>query len=218
MNRPGRNTPKSFAEDCRCANVWALKSFRRSGVDKPEDDHVARYREWRDECPDKSKVSHAAFCEQCDNSYPASTGGADWLRKQGWKEINPFEKFPEPLRPRPALADKVPPEMLKEGGLSCIEGSNLFAEQTAKSKIEELPAQELSVLENHNMNDYIRDILRMSGGGGLGGRERLALPDELMDALAGDSAQEAIMKERVLECGANLPLRTPVVGLSISIQ
>ncbi len=49
------------------------------------------------------------------------------------------------------------------------------------------------------MNDYVRDLLRMSGGGGLGGRDRVSIPDELMDAMAGDAAQEAILKSRVLE-------------------
>ena len=197
MAAPRDNTPRTLIEACRCAHTWALSSSRRSGLDRPEDDHVKRYEEFRRQCPDRHRVEHAAFCERCDNSYPMDLGGAQWLRNQGWRQINPFEKFPEPLKPRPALSDKIPPEMLKEHE---NQESNLFAGNSIKSKIEELPVQELSVPEDRGMsNDYVRDLLRMSGGGGLGGRERLSIPDELMDALAGDAAQEAIMKDKVLQ-------------------
>jgi hypothetical protein len=50
-----------------------------------------------------------------------------------------------------------------------------------------------------DINQEIADILRMANGTALSARERMALPAEIMDAMAGDAAQEAMMKSRVLE-------------------
>lgn len=52
---------------------------------------------------------------------------------------------------------------------------------------------------SESTEDYIRDLLRMSGGDALGGREVYTVPNELIDVLAGDAAQEEMMKARVLE-------------------
>ena len=185
-----RDRIKTIKESCRCINVIGT-NLNRIGMDKPEDDHVRKYAEWRRECPDHDNRSHAAFCERCDNSYPHTIGGADILKQDGWQIRNPFEKFPEPLSNRASLSDKITPEMLKEDKQS---RSNLFACGTIKSKIEEL-----SVQEGTEMSEYIRDILRMANGGIVSGRSNIDIPDELMDALAGDAAQEALVKERVLE-------------------
>lgn len=48
------------------------------------------------------------------------------------------------------------------------------------------------------MSDYVKDLIRMSMGGNTSGRDGMNIPDEIMDAMAGDSAQEALMKEKLL--------------------
>lgn len=70
---------------------------------------------------------------------------------------------------------------------------------TSDDTIKGTSGQRLSVQESPEMSDYIRDLLRMSSGGALGGREKLDIPSEIMDALAGDAAQEALSQSRVLE-------------------
>ena len=104
----GPYVPRTLVEACRCTQFWALTSHRRQGLDKREDDHVKKYEEWRKECPNYHKRNHAAFCERCDNSFPTEEGGANWLRNKGRIEINPFEKFPEPLKPRDDLGRSCP--------------------------------------------------------------------------------------------------------------
>lgn len=194
----GRRKQRTLDEACRCAHVWALTGSRRQGLDKAEDDHVKSYEDFRRACPDYHKPGHAAFCERCDNSYPSKAGGADYLREIGVRETNPFEKFPQPLEPPVSSGEIHPPDKLNEGKSSQNHARIRLAAANFAAKIEESPRQELSVREDEKMSDYVRDLLRMSSGGALGGRNKLSLPDELMDALAGDAAQEAIMKDKVL--------------------
>ena len=94
-------TLKMLDEACRCHAVWALSAGREGySLDLPEDDFVSQYADFRAACPNKGKMGHEAFCQRCDNSFPSTIGGANVLRQDGWREINPLEKFPEPIRPR----------------------------------------------------------------------------------------------------------------------
>ena len=92
---------RTLQEACHCGAVWALSDARNgNSLDLPEDDFVKQYEDFRKACPNAAKPGHEAFCQRCDNSFPSKIGGADFLRKQGVVETNPFEKFPEPLKPR----------------------------------------------------------------------------------------------------------------------
>ena len=99
--RRSNRTVKALTEACVCSQFWGLTSNRNGySLDLPHDDFVQQYREFRHACPDATKPSHAAFCQRCDNSFPSSIGGVEWLRRYDWREINPLEKNPEPFKLR----------------------------------------------------------------------------------------------------------------------
>lgn len=192
-------TSRTLEEACRCGAIWAI-SDSRSGysLDLPEDDFVKRYEEFRHECPHHSKASHAAFCQRCDNSFPSEIGGANFLRKKGIIETNPFEEFPEPLKPREG--PKVSPALWESLG-SFIPRVPLVPRNPG-AKIKEL--SEVTVLETDLMADteatraLFREIMGMTSGGTAGGRGAMEIPDDIMDVMAGDAAQESIARNNLI--------------------
>lgn len=94
-------TAKALSESSHSVHLCAITQNRCGyGLNLPMDDHVAAYRDFRAQCPDKTSPRHEVFCERCDNSYPSSVGGADWLKRNDWRDINPLEQFPEPIIPK----------------------------------------------------------------------------------------------------------------------
>lgn len=191
--------PRTLQEACFCTQVWGITASRQGGsLDKPEDDFVKRYEEFRDECPHKHESSHNAFCERCDNSYPHQTGGADYLRKQGVVVTNPFEKFPEPLKPR--AGPKVSPQLWEHLG-SFIPRVPLAPKEVGR-KIKgpsEFTAQEnILMADTEATRALFRELLGMTGGANAGGRGTLYIPDESMDSLSGDAAQENMARESLI--------------------
>ena len=193
--RPSR----TLEEACRCKNFWGLSQSRNgNSLDKAEDDFVKRYEDFRHECPNASKPSHAAFCQRCDNSFPSHVGGADFLRKQGIVQTNPFEKFPEPLAPR--KGPKVSPVVWESLG-SFIPRVPLAPKNTGR-KIKGLT--EVTDLEKDLMADneatraLFRDLLDMTSGGTCGGRSSMQIPQDIMDSLAGDAAQESMARDKLI--------------------
>src|SRR3990167_3025218 len=68
------------------------------------------------------------------------------------------------------------------------------------------------------MNDPIADILRMANGTALSGRGKMLIPDEVMNILAGDEAQEALAKEKLLtEMRARQDNSRPSTQVDVSI-
>jgi hypothetical protein len=190
---------RTLQEACRCKQFWGLTSNRSgNSLDKPEDDFVDKYREFRKQCPDKSKQGHEAFCQRCDNSYPSEIGGANFLRKQGVVETNPFEKFTETLAPR--KAPTLSPTLWENLG-SFIQRVPL-APKDPGAKIKELT--EFTALEKDLMadtdatRDLFRELLGMTGGANASGRGKLHIPADIMDSLSGDAAQDELARNHLI--------------------
>jgi len=190
---------RTLVEASCCTGLWGMTPNRNgNSVDRVEDDFVSHYRQWRTECPDHGKTSHEAFCQRCDNSFPSQIGGADFLRKQGIVETNPFEKFPEPLQPREG--PKVSPPLWEHLG-SFIKRVPL-APRNPGAKIEELT--EVTVREKNLMADneatraLFRELLGMTGGANASGRGTLHIPDDIMDSMAGDAAQDSLARNSLI--------------------
>jgi hypothetical protein len=192
--------PRTLREACHCHQFWGLTANRNgSALDKPEDDFVKQYEDYRNSCPNKGKTTHASFCERCDNSYPVEEGGADWLRQKGTTVRTPYEKFPEAIKQREG--PKVRP-ILSESLLSFIYQRVPLAPKEHRAKIKELT--ELTAQEKHSMADteatraLFRELLGMTGGANASGRGTLHIPDDIMDSLSGDAAQDNLAREHLI--------------------
>lgn len=193
--------PKSrtLTEACRCKQFWGL-TYNRSGssLDLPEDDFVKQYEDFRRACPNVTKPSHDAFCQRCDNSFPSQIGGADFLRKQGVVQTNPFQKFPEPIKPR--KGPQVSPTLWENLG-SFIQRVPL-APKNPGAKIEELTevtAQEKDLMaDTEATRALFRELLGMTGGANASGRGTLHIPDDIMDSMAGDAAQDNLARNSLI--------------------
>lgn len=152
---------------------YALRSNLRHAGDL---DWIAALEAWRKQCPDYKKLSHASFCERCDmRVWSLPTGGVNWMWRQGDTGESYFAENTVHSSTKSLADGSIAAKINKHGQAT-------FRHQLVESQ----------------MSDYIRELLRMSGGGNLSGRDNFSVPNELLNALAGDEAQEALAKERLL--------------------
>lgn len=181
---------RSTLQETTLAGDVLASSPSRNGstFDPVERDHVELFRKWREACPNFKKPWHSSLCERCDGSYFMFIAGAEIAKDSGWLERRPFESLDLSNYSYPAADNSENVGRLK------------LAQEIFEATIEESGRQGVSLRQEKNsMSDYVRELLRMANGGVVSGREKLNVPDEIMDAFSGDIAQEALIKERVLE-------------------
>lgn len=210
------------------------------GFDPPHDDYVHKLWQWRRNCENYNKSSHAAYCERCDDVWKfSSEGGALWLNRTDWVEnperagsdsvgagphlltklgdsgsvLTPYGKQgPIPESP-PSWKDgkelKVPQFIDNKSTIPSLwEGFDRpnyivpLAPRKHRAKIKE--PNEYTSLEKNLMADteatraLFRDLLGMTSGSTAGGRGSMSIPQDIMDAMAGDAAQESMAREQLI--------------------